>query len=175
MWKYFFCIYPPFLPSGRFCSHELGMRAFNTPEYQSCFNLNFIEINVEFFLLKYFYLGSCCGDQRPVMKTNRKYLIITRQTNCSSAAPPAGPYLRHRWLPRARALSCCSRGRTGTWSAARSGSFSRRACQDINKIKICTNIKISRVLSPVFVESHIPYEQDLAVVYKAGKWTINCK
>ena len=99
MVKYFFGIYPPFLPSGRFCSHELGMRAFNTPEYQNCFNL--IKINGQFFLLKYFYLGSCCGDQRPVMKTNRKYLIITRQTNCSPAAQtdrqgPGGGYFSEK-------------------------------------------------------------------------------
>ena len=154
------------------------MRAFNTPEYQNCLIL--LKINVEFFLLKYFYLGSCCGDQRPVMKTNRKYLIITRQTNCSSAAQTdrqAGPTCntggsRGSGLNHAVAAVTLEHDLSPVLDLSHVGPVRTSRYVDIN---IKTWRYQHQDISPVFVESHIADEQDLAVVYKAGKWTINCK
>ena len=81
----------------------------------------------------------------PITNMNISLIVTTYFTTVSLSRPWAawdwGGSPRHtwaaeegttpplcRWPRRGPGLSCCSRGHTGTWSAARSGSSWRRAC-----------------------------------------------
>ena len=140
------------------------MGALNTPAVE----------NLKYFrLLKYFsYLGSCWGDQSPVMKTDTKYLKVTQPTDqthrrslmikYSTVQYSTVQYSTVHYSPTCD--TSCSRG-SGLYHGVSPVTLEH----DLSPVLDLPHV------GPVLVEAHVPHQEDLPVLHEAGEGTVDWK